>query len=145
MIAMPRNQDIMERLVEKNRDIPNLGINNSVPYHEWPRFLQKAKLLVNTSRFEGYPYTFSLAMASSVPVASLHVNPDQILTKKDAGLCADGSELRLVQDVSDLVTYSNQRKRYHDNALALAENEYSFKKTGPVYHQLFLKASSKNK
>ncbi len=142
MIAYPRNPEYFEKLVEKTRDIPNLGFNNSVPYHELPRFLQRAKLLVNTSRFEGFPYAFSLALRSGVPIASLHVDPDGLLTKQQIGVCAEGSEVRLAQDVSDLVTYERQRKRYQDNAAQFALAYQNIDTIAQEYRKLFLKFSA---
>ncbi|MGC9330180.1 MAG: hypothetical protein ACP5I1_21265, partial [Candidatus Hinthialibacter sp.] len=49
LLTRPANPDYFERLVSKTRNVPNLGFENSVPYHEWPILMQRARLLVNTS------------------------------------------------------------------------------------------------
>lgn len=141
LIAQPRNHDLLEKLAENNRDIPNLGINNSVPYHEYTRFLLQSKLLVNTSRFEGFSYVCSLALACGTPVISLNANPDNLFNAHEIGRFAEGSEVRMAYDVSDLVTYENQRERFQKNAYNFACNYLDIKKVGPEYLKLLLKLS----
>lgn len=139
IIAMPRNLEYFEKVVSKTRDIPNVGFQNSVPYNEMPRFIEKSRLLVNTSRFEGIPYSFTQAAAYGVPVASLNIDPDGLLEKHQIGRCAQGSELRLVQDVHDLIAYPRQWKRFHEQALKYAESNCAIQKVGRLYEKLFLK------
>lgn len=139
MIAMPRHADYFERLVGKTRDVPSVGFENSVPYSEMPGFFSRAKLLINTSRYEGFPFSFTQALAYGVPVASLNVDPDGILEKHQIGVCAHGSEIRLNQDVSDLVTYERQRKRFSENAYNYAKANHNILTRGQEYINLFLK------
>ena len=130
LFAYPRDMNYYERLVEKTRDIPNLGFQNNVPYHEIPFFLEKAKLLVNTSRFEGHPYFFSLANALGVPIASLNVDPDGVIEKSEIGIYAHGSEVRMAEEVLSLVLYENQLKRFRDNALLFARSNNDIQRIG---------------
>ncbi|MBN2328456.1 MAG: glycosyltransferase family 4 protein [Candidatus Omnitrophica bacterium] len=138
LLTRPDNPDYFERLVSKTRDVPNLGFENSVPYHEWPILMQRARLLVNTSRYEGFPFSFSLAFASSVPVASLNIDPDGMLEKKQLGICAHGSEVHLAQGVADIISYPRQWKRFSDNAYQFARNELNPETAVESYRKVFV-------
>ncbi len=139
MIVMPRDQNYLERLVEKTRDVNNLGFENRVPYQDMATRFERAKLLVNTSRFEGFPYSFTQAMAAGVPIVSLNVDPDGIFEKEQVGVCAQGSEVRLAQAVGDLMTYERQWNSYSKNAQRYIETQQSFRELEQVYRRLFIK------
>jgi len=137
LLINPRDPAYFETLISKTRDIPNLGVENSVPYHEWPNYLRRAKLLVNTSRYEGFPFAFTLAFAHGIPVVSLNVDPDGILDKHQAGLCAQGSEVRLAQGVHDLLTYERQWRRMSENARRYALKHQNLDDAAQEYRRLF--------
>jgi glycosyltransferase involved in cell wall biosynthesis len=139
ILAYPREMDYFEQMVEKTRDIPNLGFENHVPYHELPYFLERAKLLVNTSRFEGFPFYFSLANACGVPIASLNIDPDGILSKYSTGIFAQGSEVRLAEEVMALITYENQRKQYRERAFAFARKFNDINSVGAEYLKVLIR------
>jgi len=139
--ATPDDPEYFERLVAKTRDIPNLGVQNSMPYHEVIALLDKAKLLVNTSRFEGFPYLFSQAFAAGVPVVSLNADPDGVIEKNQLGVYAHGSEVRMVQGVRDLIAYEKQWQRLSDNAVRFANEEQNIHAIAGEYDKLFLKCA----
>lgn len=143
MFAMPGEPEYFEKLVEKTRDIPNLGFQNSVPYHEMPSFLARALLLVNTSRFEGFPFSFSQAMANGIPVVSLNADPDGILEKRQTGVCAHGSEVTAIEAVRDLLAYPRQWQRMAGNALRLAAERFDMEKAVTSYKTLFAQLAAR--
>lgn len=137
-VSRPNDPAYFERLIEKTRVIPNLGVQNSIPYHELPTILGRAKVLVNTSRFEGFPYMFSLALASGVPLASLHVDPDRVIEQYGLGVFANGSEFQLVQGVRDLITYHRQWKRMSDTAYQFIKEKQNINHISQDYIKLFI-------
>lgn len=143
LLTRPNNPEYFERLVSKTRDVPNLGFENSVPYSEWPIFLKRARILVNTSRFEGFPFAFTQAFAYGVPVVSLNVDPDGILEKRQLGICAHGSEALQAQGVMDLISYPRQWKRMSDNALTYSRQAQNPLKIAEAYRRLFQKSAGK--
>jgi len=147
LLINPRDPAYFENLISKTRDIPNLGVENSVPYHEWPNYLRRAKLLVNTSRYEGFPFAFTLAFAHGIPVVSLNLDPDGILEKHQVGLCAQGSEVRLAQGVQDLLTYDRQWRRMSENARHYAQKHQNLEDIAQTYRRLFelLQVAKKHK
>ncbi|MDH7599907.1 MAG: glycosyltransferase family 4 protein [Sedimentisphaerales bacterium] len=86
-----------ENLVRRAKAIGNLEFIERVPFGQASCYFRRAKVLVNTSRSEGFPNTFIHAWAQAVPVLSLLVDPDSIISREGIGLCACGSIGRLVE------------------------------------------------
>lgn len=142
MYGRPRKPDYLERIVEKTRGIPNLGFQNSVPFNEMPLFLGEAKLLINTSRAEGFPYAAALAMRLGTPIASLNADFGGLLDERQIGVCARGSEVRMAQETLALCSYDRQWKRFSQNALRYAQTALDAKAVYQSYWKLFLRASA---
>lgn len=69
---------------------PNLRILEHVPAHEIWDWLRRARAFVNTSKFEGFPNTFLQSAVTGVPIVSLEVDPDGMLTRHGCGICTQG-------------------------------------------------------
>lgn len=69
----------------------NLSIIEQVPHHEIWKHLRYARVFVNTSSFEGFPNTFLQSAALGVPIVSLEVDPDGMLSRQGCGICASGN------------------------------------------------------
>lgn len=87
----------------------NLSIVERVPHREIWDYYRRARVFVSTSAYEGFPNTFLQCAVAGVPVASLAVDPEEILSRHGCGLLADGSLDKLERDV---------RALWSDNALA---------------------------
>lgn len=106
MAAMrdPRHEDLWGRIQRRASALPNVTLRPNVMRHEVDGLFAQAKLLVNTSTYEGFPNTFVEAAMHGMPIVSLIVNPDHVLTERGIGRCAEGSLERLVSDVRTLCT-----------------------------------------
>lgn len=91
----------------------NLRILEHLPPPEIWDYLHRARALVNTSRFEGFPNTFLQAAVAGVPIVSLEVDPDEMLARQRCGIWAAG-------DPNLLRSSLEQLWNSHDQAETLA-------------------------
>lgn len=102
------------------RNIPhNIEFYEYVPYHEIDSLFANAKVFISTSSSEGLPNTFLNAGKYSVPILSLTVDPDGMVTKGGMGLCANGSFEKLSTDLQwllnnpdEAIKLSRQSRKY---------------------------------
>lgn len=127
-----------DSLVARAATIDNLQFLPYVPFHEVQSYFQRAHVLVNTSRFEGYPNTFVQACKAGTPILSLNVNPDDFLHQYQCGFCARGNwdsfvtDLKRLLDPTTFGTYSTNARRYaeenHDIAKIIEQYKGIFRK-----------------
>jgi hypothetical protein len=88
----------------------NLKITGTMPKEEILKYLQKAKMIVNTSKTEGFSNTFFEAWVHNVFVISLNANPDNMLTGP-LGYCAGGSLPDLIKKMHEMA--KNEHYNYN--------------------------------
>lgn len=112
MISNPSNDlRFHEKLKKISFSIPNLRFIEAVPFEEMPGYFARAKFLVNTSDFEGVPNTFIEAAMEETPILSLNVDPNQMLSRHGAGICAKGSFHDMVNAANGLLSDTERLKR----------------------------------
>lgn len=126
--------DYARRIQTQAKDIKNLRYIEKTPFRETPAIFNQARVLVNTSVYEGFPVTFVQAMCDGVPILTLGLDPDSIVSSV-AGFVAT--------DMQDLGTkYSLLRKqpiwqKYSFASLQYAKEHYSPEVIVPKYEALF--------
>ncbi len=94
--------------------------------------ISEAKILINTSLFEGFPNTFLEAGLQKTPIISLHSNPDNILNKLQAGYCVNGSFNKFVLKINDILNKTPRRNSSFRNYIlknhCSQQNLYNLKK-----------------
>lgn len=92
MICPPANASSVDvaLLAKTAKAVPNVLFIPGVPYEEIDIYFKKAKLLINTSRYEGFPNTFVQALKYGAPVFSLNVDPDGFISRHGCGHHAHG-------------------------------------------------------
>lgn len=107
-----------EILLAEGRRIKNVEIIPYVPFQQVEQYFAAAGVHVNTSTYEGFPNTFLQAMKHGVPVLSLSVNPNEVLTQEKAGMVAGGDIQQLKANLqtllSDETTYRDMSRRAYD-------------------------------
>jgi len=63
----------------------NIIFLKEIPFSDTYNWFEKAKILINTSKREGFPNTFIQAWLNNVWVLSLNVDPDKIISEKGFG------------------------------------------------------------
>ncbi len=120
MILNKTHADVFDK-VQAERPA-NLAIVERVPHREIWDYYRRARVFVSTSAYEGFPNTFLQCAVAGVPVASLAVDPEEILSRHGCGLLADGSLDKLERDVralwSDAALAERQALTFHRYTLA---------------------------
>lgn len=94
--------DLLQRVRARAVMLNNLDLYEDVPWSQNDNYFAGARVFVNTSTYEGFPNTFVQAALHGTPVVSWRVDPDQLLSTKQLGLCAGESFDRLVNLVQGL-------------------------------------------
>jgi glycosyltransferase involved in cell wall biosynthesis len=110
----------------------NLTMLEHVPFSEIDSYFSRSFVLLNTSRYEGFPNTFLQAGKHALPILSLNVDPDGIIKENGCGVvCGDdidvmAAELRgLWRDEGYVRQLGRQARQYvereHDLRVCLDE------------------------
>lgn len=116
--------------------LPNVRFEGFVPYASMAAHYARARVLVNTSTYEGFPNTFVLAWLHGAMVASLGVDPDGRLSRSGWGAVArDPGELRALvgRALSDPAWAAGLGAR----ARAHAEQEHDIRNTATAFETVF--------
>jgi glycosyltransferase involved in cell wall biosynthesis len=91
-------------------DLPgNVKVIEQVPIHEIETLFRHAACYLSTSRYEGFPNAFLQAAKYSVPVVSLSVDPNKMLTEHGGGVFACDDFPAMVQSIHHLWTDETAR------------------------------------
>lgn len=124
-LMVGRGSGRTERVIrDRERELNNFQYLGEVSQDEVNALMSRAHVFVNTSRAEGFPNTFIQAWLNKVPVLSLHVNPDEVLTREGIGLCS-GSIEQLIRDCGTLIDDAEQRSAMGERARVYAEEAHS--------------------
>ncbi len=119
------------RIRDDAKSIPNLTLTGRVPQEEVARILGESSMLVNTSRFEGFPNAFLEAWAAGVPIVSL-VDVDQVLARERIGVvCQDVASL--AREVGGLMEDPARLRAMGERARDLVQRRYGPDVLGPRY------------
>jgi glycosyltransferase involved in cell wall biosynthesis len=111
-------------LREEARKIANLLSTGFVRYLESSKYFMRSKILVCTSRYEGFPNTFLQAWQMGIPVVSLTVDPDNVITDNALGFVSENLS-QMKKDIERLLSNESLRREYGDRAKAYVEKEHS--------------------
>jgi len=93
-IAMNNSDNVrFEQAREYAKKLPNVIFLGTVPPVEMEGWFQKTKLFLNTSIREGFPNTFLQAWMNGIPVVSLNIDPDKIISSMGLGFVAASNDI----------------------------------------------------
>ena len=104
MIGSPgiHTSSYQQSLEKKINEVPNLFWLNKKPIEVVNDYINESKILVNTSKWEGFPNTYIQAWARETPVVTLSCDPDSLIKDLGIGICS-GNFKKLVDDISKLL------------------------------------------
>jgi glycosyltransferase involved in cell wall biosynthesis len=107
-----------KRLEGKIKKIPNLKYIGKQPLTVVNDYIRESKLLVNTSKWEGFPNTYIQAWVRETPVITLNCDPDNVIKNFGLGLHSKNFEklvadtLRLLNDDQLRISMGKKAKKY---------------------------------
>jgi glycosyltransferase involved in cell wall biosynthesis len=123
--ALPQYQFVMimnlvldrvhRRVLDRCKKLSNIRVESNIPYGEVERFYAAARLMVNTSAFEGFPNTFLESAKYGIPIVSLNVDPNHMLTDHGCGVVCDGEFEKMISGVSLLMNNNAEYVRTSNN------------------------------
>jgi len=121
-------REFLERWKPQMDGLPNLEHNPGVSLDETQGFFDRAKLLVNTSEYEGFPNTFVQAMWSATPIASLKFDPDGAIAERGLGVAPARDFDAFAQQAAALLRDPARLAQCGANAYARAQSHHDLAK-----------------
>jgi glycosyltransferase involved in cell wall biosynthesis len=117
-VSSQEDLNLYKEMVRRSCGIPNLKLAGLLSFEEVEEYFLRARLLVNTSLYEGFPNTFLQAWSKGVPVVSF-VDPDNLLESKGLGKAVRNID-EMVQTVDSVldsrINFSSEKiKAYFDD------------------------------
>lgn len=116
-------QSSFDRMVKTHTNVKYLGPRSQEYVN---KLLERSHLLVNTSEWEGFSNTFIQAWMRSVPVLTLGVNPDSLLSDNFLG-CSYESTDEIVNSIRGLATNSDMLEDMGKKSRQYAIQHFSMK------------------
>jgi len=145
MIVTPEHHADFERLAQAAQAFPNLTLLSRVPFAEVEKYFAQAKLFVNTSSFEGFPNTFLQAGKYGVPIVSLKVDPNGIISRHGSGLLCYNDPAALVTSIQRMMTEPDLYQGASENILNYLRQYHDKDKIIPQYESVFRTFSNPKK
>ena len=124
MVGMPSTNRKFARLMLEIDKCSNLQYFGGLPLEKVNALMSQAEIVVNTSRYEGFPNTFIQAWSNGAVVVSLSVDIDDGLEAQGVGYCA-GSVDRLNAIVADLARSTEARRAIAERGFKYVHSKHS--------------------
>jgi len=142
MIGRDSN-DEQSRILKKDiSKLNNLTYIGEISVDEVNQYLSNSHIFVNTSLSEGFPNTFIQSWMREVPVVSLHVNPDNILTINNIGFYSK-TLIQMIKDIKLLIEDNQLRKTMGKNAKKISMRRYSLQNIDDIIKLIKMKKNEK--
>lgn len=103
MICSPQDRALFEDVRRRAGSMTGLEFLEGVPYRTIQDHFDAARIFVNTSSDEGVPNTFLHAASAWTALASLKVDPDGMIRRFQAGVCAGDDPRNLLESTRALL------------------------------------------
>ena len=139
MICPPAtySPELSQKLEIKSRKIKNLKFIFFVSFDKINKYFQKAKIFINTSTKEGYPNTFVQAMKNKTPILSLNIDPDNIFSKHNTGICCENKINKMEKNLKKLLQNEKYFKYLSKNAFLYAKKNHNISVNAQKLLQFF--------
>ena len=121
--------------------LPNLRFIEQVPFSQIRPYYARAKFIVNTSDFEGFPNTFIEAALERTPIVSLRVDPNGMFGRHKAGICCNGRKEKLLNvcrllATGNEVTTQQMGRQAREYAVRYHGVQQAIKRIGAIFNEV---------
>ena len=138
------NKRYASAITEAAKRIPNVEHIPFVPPREMEAYYVNAYALLNTSSLEGFPNTYLHAWAHGVPVITMEIDPDGILSKNGVGIVT-GTFEKLVEAVRRIRSNRTMRAELSARAIRYVRANHDIRDRGDDYIRLFESVLSRSR
>lgn len=134
VIVMPCDKKTTPDILIHKNFPANVKYVGFVPFSETYEYYFNAKLLVNTSEYEGFPNSFIQACIAKTPILSFRVNPDNFIYENNLGfVCNDDLDMAVEfikgLDEEKLLFYGN-------NAFDYVKENHNIETSAAAYEEV---------
>jgi len=129
--------ELFEKIKNKSNLIDNLEFKGFVPHNKMFSYYENAILLVNTSKIEGFPNVFLEAWMHYVPVVSLNVDPNGIISKYQLGYCSKTIK-KMFDNIKTILDDNKLLKTLGENGRRYIEENHDIKKIVDQYENIII-------
>jgi len=116
--------------------LPNIEYIGGLTFDESNELVGRASIVLNTSKYEGFPNTFIQAWMRETPTVSLNIDPDDVVKKNKLGFHSRSFE-HMVKDTQFLIANKEAREEMGRNARRYAEKNHDISEIARSYDALF--------
>jgi glycosyltransferase involved in cell wall biosynthesis len=116
MISPNENAPLWQSVSERAARLPNVKFIERVPYHEVQAYYDRAHTFVNTSTWEGFANAFIQAGQGEAAILSLAVDTDRLLSRFQAGACANDDRQRFLEIAREWLRDQTKRRELQKGA-----------------------------
>ena len=139
MVSKPTSDvEYHNELQKRAQSIDNLRFVGAVDPDEIHEYYRQAKLLVNTSIYEGFPNTFLESWRFETPIVSLSFDLDGLLGMQKGGIHS-GETTKLCEDIQTLISDPKKRQRLGETGRQLVIDQYSLSAAASKYESIIQK------
>lgn len=132
-----KNQEVLYNSLKKSaKKLDNLTLIPKVPFDRIQTYFNHAKILIGTSDFEGFPNVYIQACIGKTPIVSYKVNPDNFITKNNAGYVSDGNFETMISQIKILLTNNKTREQFSQNAFNYVKNNHDINIIGKQWKKI---------
>jgi glycosyltransferase involved in cell wall biosynthesis len=142
MILVPAMDETERRCKELASQLTNVTLVGRTPFRDIERYYAEAKLLVNTSKFEGFPNSFLQAAKYGVPIVAAAVDPGGMLLKFGCGLVSNDDIEMLESNVRRMLSDDALYGKCSENSLRYVSEYHDSRKVIPWLEAALLESIS---
>jgi len=119
-----KDRGFYKKILQMANSAKNLEFINFLPFNQTDAYFSRAKILVNTSDYEGFPQTFIQAAKNATPIVSLNVDPEHFITHHNCGFVTNGNLDQLNKNIQQILTDKNLFETLSKNAYEYAKKNH---------------------